>query len=152
MAPSTSKKYPYTMQPHTVSKPPFTVEAPGFAPVKGETLPRRTPVAKDKLFSHPEEGVTTIYDLLTRGSEKFGNAKLVGTRDLINTHIETKKIKKMVDGKEQEVEKKWTYYELSEYHYLSFIEYERLTLQIGAGLRQLGMQKEDRVHIFAGTR
>ena len=128
------------------------MEAPGYEAVKGETIPRRHPQAKDKLVSRPEEGIATIYDILTRGSEKFGNAKLVGTRDLIKTHVDTKKVKKMVDGKEQEVDKKWTYFELSEYHYLSYIEYEHLVLQIGAGLRALGMAKDDRVHIFAGTR
>lgn len=61
-------------------------------------------------------------------------------------------IKKVVDGKEQAVPKKWTYYELSEYTYLSFVEFEKLALQIGAGLRKLGMQKGDKLQLFASTR
>ncbi|KAI9824050.1 MAG: long-chain fatty acid-CoA ligase [Thelocarpon impressellum] len=140
-----------SFQPRLSRRPPFSVEAPGHQAVEGETIPRRHPIAAKNLVTTPEEGVTTIFDILKRSSEKFGNAKALGTRDLIQMHHETKKVKKMVDGKEQEVDKKWSYFELSEYKYKSFIEYERLCLQIGAGLRALGMQQGDRLHIFAGT-
>lgn len=99
----------------------------------------------------PEEGVNTIFDIVKRSSQKFGNAKALGKRKLIQTHEETKKVKKMVDGKEQEVDKKWTYFELSEYQYMSFVEYEKLVLNIGSGFRKLGMQASDRVHLFAAT-
>ncbi|KAI9775862.1 MAG: long-chain fatty acid-CoA ligase [Geoglossum umbratile] len=139
------------LYPRITKKLPFSVEAPGYEPVEGETIPRRNPAAKDKLISTPEDGIATVFDILKRGSEKFGNAKAVGTRRLIETHNEVKKVKKMVDGVEQEVDKKWTYFELSEYTYLSFIEYERLALQVGAGYRKLGMNAGDRVHIFAAT-
>ena len=140
------------LYPRITKKPPFSVEASGYDPVEGETIPRRNPAARDKLISTPEDGVATVFDILKRGSEKFGNAKALGTRRLIETHTEVKKVKKMVDGVEQEVDKKWTYLELSEYTYLSFIEYERMALQIGAGFRELGMNAGDRVHIFAATR
>ncbi|KAI9865117.1 MAG: long-chain fatty acid-CoA ligase [Trichoglossum hirsutum] len=139
------------LYPRITKKGPFTVEASGYEPVEGETIPRRHPSAKDKLISTPEEGVSTVFDIVKRASEKFGNAKGIGTRKLIRTHDEIKKVKKMVDGVEQEVDKKWTYSELSEYSYISFIEYERLALQIGAGLRKLGMVTGERVHIFAAT-
>ena len=131
---------------------PFTVDVPGCEKVEGETIPRRNSRTKDGLKSTPEEGVNTMFDIVKRGAEKFGNAKAVGYRKLIKMHNETKKIKKMVDGEEKEVDKKWSYFELSEYHYLSFIEYERLTLQVGAGLRKLGMNKGDKLQLFAATR
>ncbi|RAL66295.1 hypothetical protein DID88_005965 [Monilinia fructigena] len=92
-----------------------------------------------------------FFDIIKRSSEKYGNAKAIGSRTLIKTHQEVKKVKKMVDGEQQEVDKKWTYFELSEYKYMSFSEYENLILQIGAGYRKLGLKKEDRVHIFAAT-
>lgn len=69
----------------------------------------------------------------------------------MKVHSETKKIKRMVDGQEREEEKKWSYFELSGYNYMSFIEYEKLALQAGAGLRHLGMEAGDRLHIFAAT-
>ncbi|KAH0552853.1 hypothetical protein GP486_006946 [Trichoglossum hirsutum] len=139
------------LYPRITKKGPFTVEASGYEPVEGETIPRRHPAAKDKLISTPEDGVSTVLDIVKRASEKFGNANALGTRKLIRTHDEIKKVKKMVNGVEQEVDKKWTYFELSEYRYISFIEYERLVMQVGAGLRKLGMATGDRVHIFAAT-
>ncbi|PGH13502.1 hypothetical protein AJ79_03632 [Helicocarpus griseus UAMH5409] len=132
-------------------KPPFTVDAPGYQPVEGETIPRRNVKYKDQLLTRPEDGINTVYDIVKRGAEKFGNAKCMGSRELLHVHVETKKVKKMVGGEEQEVDKEWTFYELSGYSFITFHEYERLALQIGAGLRKLGLVKGDRLHLFAST-
>ena len=140
-----------TVQPKIYHKPPFSVDAPGYEHVDGETIPRRNPLTVNKLQDRPSEDIVTIFDIVKRSSEKYGNAKAIGTRKLIKTHRETKKVKKIVDGKEQEVDKKWTYFELSAYEYQSFHDYEKLVLQIGAGYRKLGLAKDDRVHIFAAT-
>lgn len=40
---------------------------------------------------------------------------------------------------------------MSGYEYISFKEYEALVLCVGAGLRKLGLVKDDRVHLFATT-
>lgn len=109
-------------------------------------------MAKDKLTSTPSDDVRTIFDILKRSADKYGNAKALGSRRLIKTHHETKKVKKLVEGVTKEVDKNWTYFELSEYSYISFVEYEKLALDVGAGLRKLGLAKGDRVHLFAGTR
>lgn len=140
-----------TVQPRILKKPPFSLEAPGYKPVEGETIPRRHPLTVNKLQDRPEEHIATIFDIITTSSEKYGNAKALGSRKLLKTHVESKKVKKIVDGEEQEVDKKWTYFELSGYEYMSFVEYEKLVLQLGAGYRKLGLQKEDRIHIFAAT-
>ena len=140
------------LYPHMQGKGPFSVEAKGYKKVDGETIPRVNVAAKDGLISNPSEDVRTIVDILKRSADKFGNAKALGWRDLVRTHQETKKVKKMIDGKSQEVEKKWTYFELSEYTYMSFVEYERMALQIGAGLRKIGMSAGDKVHLFGATR
>ena len=143
---------PQVFYPQFTRKGPFSIESPGAEKVKGETVPRRNPKAKDGLINRPSEDVGTTYDNLKRAAAKFGNAKCMGTRKLIKTHTENKKIKKMVDGKETEVDKKWTYSELSEYHYMSFNEFEKLALDLGSGLRNLGMVKNDRIHLYGATR
>lgn len=137
--------------PRLGSKPPFSVEVPGQQPVEGETTIRRHPAAVNGLVTTPAENITTTYELVRVSAEKYGNAKALGSRKLVRTHQETKKVKKMVDGEVQEVDKQWTFFELSGYEYLTYTEYERLVLQLGSGLRKLGMQKGDRVHIFAAT-
>lgn len=135
-----------------VKKGPFTVEAPGYEPVEGETIPRRIVAAKDKLVETPDEDTKTTFDIVRRGAKVFGNAKCVGARRLIKTHVENKKVKKVVNGVEEEVEKQWTYYELSGYSYLSYNEYEKLVIQLGAGLSNLGLTKGSRLMIYAATR
>lgn len=141
-----------TFYPRITKSPPFTVEASGYEPVQGETIPRRHPSSKDKLITTPSEHVSTIFDIIKYSANKYGNAKALGTRHLIKTHNETKKVKKTIDGVTKEVDKKWTYFELSGYTYISFVEYEKLVFQVGSGLRRLGLVKEDRIHLFAATR
>lgn len=139
-------------EPRMTKSPPFTVEVPNSEPVEGETIPRRNAKSPDKLLAQPEEGVATVFDIVKISAEKYGERKAVGTRKLIKTYNETKKVKKVIDGHLQEVDKKWTYFELSGYSYLTFKEYESLVLTIGAGFRKLGLVRDDRVHMFASTR
>lgn len=140
------------LQPKMAKKPPFSVEVPGAEPVQGETKPRRHLRSKDGLILRPAPDVGTIYDIFRRSARLFGNAKAVGTRKLIKTHVENKKVKKVIDGAEQEVDKKWTYFEMSGYQYKSFVEYEQLALQLGAGLRKLGLEKDGKIHLYGATR
>jgi len=141
----------FAPQPRQYRPAPYTLEVKDAKPVDGETIPRRNARCVDELRKTPEAGISTVYDILRRSSEKYGNAKAVGLRKLIQMHEENKKVKKFVDGKETEVDKKWTYYELSGYNFLSFTEFEQLSLKIGAAFRKLGMKAADRVHIFAAT-
>ena len=137
--------------PRLSAKPPFSVEVPGQEPVEGETPVRRHPASVKEIISRPADDITTTYELVRAAVAKYGNAKCVGSRKLVDTHVETKKVKKMVDGEEREVDKNWTFFELSPYEYITFNEYEALLLQLGAGLRKLGLEKGDRVHLFAAT-
>ncbi|KAI4112766.1 MAG: hypothetical protein LQ345_006134 [Seirophora villosa] len=144
---------PRTWHPRAmIYKPgPYTSHVSGAKTVDGESLPRRTLAAKDGLKVVPQEGVETVYDILRHSAKKYGNAKALGSRKVLRTHDEVKKVKKMVEGKEETVDKTWTYFEMGEYHFMTFLEYEQLALQCGAALRKLGMQKDDRLHIFAAT-
>lgn len=140
------------LYPKMTKKGPFSVEASGYEKKEGESIPRRHPKSKDKLISKPSDEVSTVYENFRRSAAKFGNAKALGTRKLIKTHTENKKVKKIVDGQETEVDKKWTYFELSGYSYMSFVEYEKLALQCGSGLRNLGMEKDDKMHLYGASR
>ncbi|KAI1978533.1 long-chain fatty acid-CoA ligase [Ophidiomyces ophidiicola] len=139
------------LYPRISKRGPFTIEAPGYEPVKGETIPRRHPTAKDGLKRSPDPEIATLYDNLRWSAKKYGNKKAVGSRKLIKTHVETRKVKKLIDGVEQEVDKDWTYYEYSGYTFMSYTEFETLALQMGAGLRKLGHEKDSRVHLFSAT-
>ncbi|KAI1337420.1 long-chain-fatty-acid-CoA ligase 1 [Xylariaceae sp. FL0016] len=146
-----SKLRTMLLQPKASAKTPYSIESPGATAKSGETKPRRLPQCKDGLITKPADDITTTYELLRVSVAKFGNAKAMGSRRLVRTHQESKKVKKVVDGKEQQVDKAWTYFELSPYDYMTYNDYERLALNVGSGLRKLGMAKDDRVHIFAAT-
>ncbi|ORY65261.1 uncharacterized protein BCR38DRAFT_340991 [Pseudomassariella vexata] len=139
------------LQPKVTAVAPFSIESPDCKPVEGETIPRRHPLTADGLIDKPADNISTTYELLRVSAEKYGNSKALGSRRLVRTHLETKKVKKTIDGVEQEVDKEWTFFELSAYEYLTYNEYEKQVLSVGSGLRKLGMEKSDRVHIFAAT-
>ncbi len=131
---------------------PYTVDAPGVAPVAGETVPRRHPKARDGLIDRPAEGVNTTFDLLRRSAELYATERAAASRRLVRTHREKRPVKKMVAGEMTTVDREWTFFELSEYKYLTYAAYFELVLQVGAGLRKLGLEPRERLHVFASTR
>ncbi|KAI1387375.1 long-chain-fatty-acid-CoA ligase [Hypoxylon trugodes] len=136
---------------YMVQKPPFMVEAPGAEEVEGETKPFRHIKAKDELVTRPAPHITTTWDIVVDSANKFGDKHAIGSRKLIKTHTETKKVPKVVDGVKKEVEKQWTYFELSPYSFLTYNEYKTRALNAGAGLRKLGLESSDVMYIFATT-
>jgi len=133
-------------------KGPFNVQVPGVEKKEGEGIPRRHPSAAAGLVSRLEPDIATTYDIVKRGAAKFGDAQAIGSRSLIQVHEETRMIKRMVDDVEQEIPKKWTYYEMGEYTYMSFNEYLARVNTTGAALKALGLKKGEKLQIFAATR
>ncbi|KFA76238.1 hypothetical protein S40288_03583 [Stachybotrys chartarum IBT 40288] len=147
-----SPDYTQGLMPLTqVRKPPFTVEAPGYSKVPGESIPRRNVAAKDGLIDRPVEEVGTVFDLIRRSARIYPNHNAVGSRKLVHLHTEVKKVKKMVDGEVQEVDKEWQLFELSPFTFLTYKQYEERVLRIGSGLRKLGLTSEHKLHLFATT-
>ncbi|KAL6874921.1 acetyl-CoA synthetase-like protein [Trichoderma novae-zelandiae] len=134
-----------------VRKPPFTIEAPGYEKVPGETIPRRHPAAKDGLLTKPADDVHTVFDIVRRSAREYPNHLAVGHRKLIKVHKEIKKVPKNVDGQVVEVDKEWQFFELTKFDFLTFKEYETLVLQLGSGLRKLGLNGSSKLHLFATT-
>lgn len=137
---------------HQVHKPPFTVEAPGYPKVAGETIPRRHVKSKDGLINSPADGVHTVFDIIRRSARLYPNNRAVGYRELIKLHKETKKVQKNVDGQVQEVDKEWQYFELTPFSFITYKDYEKLILELGCGLRQLGLGPDKKLYLFGTTR
>ncbi|KAI3393036.1 hypothetical protein diail_4812 [Diaporthe ilicicola] len=136
---------------YQIEKPPFTVDVPGAPEVEGETKPRRNTKAKDGLFERPRPDIDTVFALVKNSAEEHAGDRCMGSRKLIKIHEETKKVPKIVDGQTQMVDKKWQYFELSNYTFMTYGEYETHVLNLASGLRQLGLEKGDKVHMFAST-
>jgi long-chain acyl-CoA synthetase len=140
-----------TPQPKIVKEAPFTIEVPGARKRDGETIPRRNHRSKNGLVSTLHPSIFTVWDIVCSSSKRYGDGKATGKRKLIRIHEETKNIKKKIEGKEQDVEKKWQYCELSPYEFCSFTEHKTNALRVGYGFRALGMAAGDRVHLYAAT-
>ncbi|KAI8137674.1 hypothetical protein BJV82DRAFT_717979 [Fennellomyces sp. T-0311] len=113
--------------------------------VAGETPIRRSIKAPYELMRTPAVGVETLYDVLQHAASSYKQRRAFGYRKLEQTFHE----EKTVPGSEKP--KKWTYFQLSSYHYYTYLEAVELTRMLGAGLRKLGMKKDDKLHIFAST-
>ena len=112
----------------------------------GETPIRRSILAPNELMTTPAVGVETLYDVLKYATSSYKHRNAFGYRKLEQTFVE----EKLVPGSEKP--KHWKYYQYSPYHYYTYLEALDLTHTLGAGLRKLGMKKDDKLHIFASTR
>ncbi|KAF5026605.1 hypothetical protein F66182_1331 [Fusarium sp. NRRL 66182] len=135
-----------------VHKPPFTVEAPDYPKVAGETIPRRHVKYKDGLINSPAEGVHTVFDIIQRSARLYPDNHAVGYRKLVKLHKETKRYQKKVDGETREVEKDWQYSELTPFSFITYKDYEQLILKLGCGLRRLGLGQDKKLFLSGTTR
>ena len=131
---------------------PGSVEV-GPDPKQGEGKVRRNfLVADGELAAHPVDGIDTVYDVLAYVDRTYGDKNAIGYRDIVDTHIEEKEVTKFVGGKEVKEMKKWSYFELSEFKYMTFTELRKASEAIGRALAHLGVKRNDIFNIYSATR
>lgn len=81
----------------------------------------------------------------------FPNKPVMGWRDVVRMHDEQKEVTKKVEGKEVKEMKTWQFYELSNYKYITYNEFEERIQHASSGLVNLGMSKQTRFNIYAAT-
>ncbi|CAO1629069.1 unnamed protein product [Parajaminaea phylloscopi] len=123
----------------------------GGAPPKGEGKIRRSYRTPEKLISSPGDGINTMVDVFNFALKKFTNKPVLGWRDTVRVHEEEKEVTKKVDGKDVKEKKKWQYYELSDYKYLTYAELDDKIAAVSSGLSNLGLSKETRFNIYSAT-
>lgn len=75
----------------------------------------------------------------------------MGSRTIEKVIEEEKEITKTVGGKEIKEKKRWQYFQLSPYHYLTFIEFRDKVLTTAKGLAKLGVERGQVFNVYAGT-
>ncbi|PWY99700.1 acetyl-CoA synthetase-like protein [Testicularia cyperi] len=123
----------------------------GDAPAKGETKTRRSYRSPDKLLERPKENINSMADVFLDAKKRFPNRPIMGWRDVVRMHNEEKEVTKKVEGKEVKETKKWEYFELSPYKYITYNEFEERIQHASSGLVNLGMSKNTRFNIYAAT-
>lgn len=138
-----------------------SLKAPAFGPgsvevgpenVEGGTRTRRLAISKDALVTKPFDGIETVHDILEYAARTHGTKQALGWRDVIDIHEEEKDVKKTIGGKEITEKKKWKYFQLSDYKYLTFVEVRDAVSEVARGLINLGVTADDIVNVYAATR
>lgn len=120
----------------------------------GETAPRRKASQKEHAVERPvDSSATTLPEYMEECVAKYSSRNCMGWRDLIEVHSEKKSVTKIVDGKEQQVQKDWTFYEYSTYKYSTYKETLQTIKFLAKGLTEIGLKpnQQDKLHIYAST-
>jgi len=93
-----------------------------------------------------------MFDLLAYSVKNRPNQHSLGARQILKVHKEDKEIIKKVDGVEKKEIKTWNYFELSEYQWMTYKEISSCIKLLGSGLRVLGLEKGQKLCLFAPGR
>jgi long-chain acyl-CoA synthetase len=124
----------------------------GDPPAAGESRPRRLGICADALVTRPWEGINTTTDVLAYTAQVYGDKRAVGWREIEDEIEEEKEVTKTVDGKSVVEKKKWKYFKLGKYQYLTFNEVKEAVSEVSRGLAELGVEKGDVFNVYASTR
>ncbi|KAL7722866.1 Long-chain-fatty-acid--CoA ligase [Entamoeba marina] len=114
----------------------------------GETRVLRGYLGIEKVIDYTPQGYETIADIVNGMSQK-NVPRLVGYRTM-EKEIPFKTIKTTVNNKE--VEKTLYKYQMSDYKWISSLEYQEMVNKLASGLNKNGFVKGDHIGIFCETR
>ncbi|KAJ3215821.1 long-chain fatty acid-CoA ligase [Clydaea vesicula] len=118
---------------------------------ENETAVLRSAKSPNTLLAVPTAQILTLYELLKNSSTVYKSKNLFGQRDIKGTVEEEKQVKKVVAGVEKVETKKWKFFELTKFSWMSYKEVFEAAKEIGSALRHLGMKPLDKLTIFAPT-
>ena len=119
---------------------------------EGYTRIRRLARTQDRLVTQPFEGIETVYDVVTYAARTHGARDAFGWRDVIDIVEEEKEVTKTVGGKEVKELKKWKYFQLSDYKFISYLQVQEAVSEISRALVDLGITADDVVNVYSATR
>ncbi|BGP11775.1 long-chain fatty acid-CoA ligase [Rhodotorula toruloides] len=117
----------------------------------GRSRPRRFAATAGKLVESPAPDVEVVADLLGYSVRTRPDRQAVGWRETIRLHNEEKQVKKMVNGEETTETKKWTYYEMSDYKYLTYKQLGEMVADVASALVETGHSRSTIFNIYAST-
>ncbi|KAI9331217.1 hypothetical protein BDR26DRAFT_1011057 [Obelidium mucronatum] len=104
------------------------------------------------LTHRPAEGINTVWDIMSRGFKTRADQEQFGQRRVVNIVEEEKEVTKKVPGGGEVKEiKKWKYFELSPFEWITWGQAEKLTHAYASGYRALGLKAHDKLTVYAET-
>src|SRR5271170_165307 len=118
----------------------------------GETTVRRSALSPHALTETPHPSIHSIFDLVQFNGRRWGDSPCFGTRNVIKVHTEKMPMATRTTKTEVLVpQRPRMFWELGHYEFRSYKEVVCEGLNLGAGLRRLGLVKGDKVSIYADT-
>ncbi|KAI9331214.1 hypothetical protein BDR26DRAFT_922213 [Obelidium mucronatum] len=132
-------------------RPKATVAVPNTATATSSPIYRNARSASG-LTTRPIDTVATLHDLFVHGARTTPNQNMLGQRSIVNVVEEEKEVtKKLPGGGEVTEVKKWKFFELSGYKWLTWKEANALASVYASGYRALGLTAGDKLTIYAET-
>lgn len=131
---------------------PLTVAVGEAKP--GETAPRRKASQKLASVERPSDSkATTLPEFIEECFKRNGDRDAMAWRDLLDIHVETKKVTKIIDGEQKKIDKDWIYYEMGPYNFITYPKLLQLVKNYSKGLLELGLlpDQQSKLMIFAST-
>ena len=82
----------------------------------------RGPESVNGLVEKPPSGASTLFEIIEHAASQFPDQLQFGERAIDDIIEEEKEVKTVVNGQEQITKKKWKYFQMSSYHWLSYTE------------------------------
>ncbi|KAJ3379459.1 long-chain fatty acid-CoA ligase [Entophlyctis sp. JEL0112] len=125
---------------------------PGSVATATSTGVYRSNMSPGALLETPAPGMNTVHELFQIKSREKPDAEVFGQRRLIRMVEEEKEvIKKLPTGEEVKELKKWKFFELSPYEWMTWKHADQLISQYASGYRALGLAPGDKLTIYAET-
>lgn len=102
----------------------------------------------------PAPGIETIHDIALYAARTHGKKNGFATRPVKRMVHEEKEVTKTnARGEKVKEKKKWTYYVLGGYEWMSYEQFLDKVRRVGSGLRELGVggEEETMFNIYAST-
>lgn len=126
---------------------------PSSPPPQGETRIRRSYCVTD-LVTGPAPGIETVHDIALYAARTHGAKRAYASRKIERVIEEEKEVvKTAANGTKKTEKKKWTYYVLGGFEWISYETFLEKVRRVGSGLRELGVggEEETMFNIYAQT-
>ncbi|KAJ9110900.1 hypothetical protein QFC19_001409 [Naganishia cerealis] len=119
----------------------------------GETRARRS-YCVTELVTGPAPGIETVHDIARYAARTHGGKRAYASRPVLRMVDEEKDVVKTTPAGDRITEKKkWTYYVLGAFQWISYDQFLQKAVSVGSGLRELGVgdEGETMFNIYAST-
>jgi len=117
----------------------------------GETQAYRNVNDPNLITEHPELENQNLYSILKKVAKAYPERNCFGYRECIKIVSEPKEIVTIENNKKVTKVKNWKYFTFSDYHWLTYKEVEKMTIDGCSGLAKLGYQPRQTIMLYSPT-